>query len=234
MNQLRPLILVLTSSLMFGLLNSPMIGPVLAQNPDLPACPQTLKQSPAAFLKSQPEDFNNQEAAALHWAGCKGQQNDQRLRGYPQLAARLERLGKLEAEFVTAQRQLATLKNGGGIYNEARFAPTIELHFERLIRLTTGKAGAVTNAIIRSHYVRAKLEVETRIARMIAKPEPYFDAGADQTTTLQTATLQTWKTYALEYQKTYRQILTLIGTRQNAASLEVLGFLNTSLFANEL
>jgi hypothetical protein len=229
MNQLRPLILVLTSSLLFGLLESLMIGPVLAQNPDFPACPQSLKQSPEAFLKSQPEDFSTQEAAALHWAGCKGQQNLQRLRNQPKLAARLKRLGKLEGEFVTAQRQLASLKNGGGIYNEARFAPTIELHFESLIRLTTSKAGAVKNATIRSHYVRAKLEVETRIARMIAKPEPYFDASADQT-----ATLQTWKTYALEYQKTYRQILTLIGTRKNEASLEVLGLLNTSLFANEL
>jgi hypothetical protein len=222
-HQLRLLILVLTSSLLSGL------GLVLAEDSDFPACPQTLKQSPEAFLKSQPEDFSIQEAAALHWAGCKGQQNDQRLRGYRQLAARLERLGKLEAEFVTLQRQLATLKNGGGTYNEARFAPVIELHFEILIRLTTSKAGAVTNSKIRSRYAKAKLEVETRIARMITKPEPYFEAGADQTTML-----QTWKTYSLGYQKTYRQILALIGTRKNAASVNVLEFLNTSLFANEI
>jgi hypothetical protein len=230
MNQLRPLILVLTSSLLFGLLESLMIGPVLAQNPDFPACPQSLKQSPEAFLKSQPEDFSTQEAAALHWAGCKGQQNLQRLRNQPKLAARLEQLGKLEAEFVTAQRQLASLKNGGGIYNEARFAPTIELHFERLIHLTSSKAGAVTNAKIRSRYTQAKRSLETRIARMIAKPQPYLEPGtnADQTA------LKSWKTWALEYQKTYRQILTLIGSRKNAANLEVLGFLDTSLFANEL
>ena len=225
-HQLRFLLLILipvvTSSLLHGL--------VLAEDSDFPACLQTLKQSPEVFLKLQPAAFSVQEAAALHWAGCKNQQNRQRLRGYPKLAARLEQLGTLEGEFVTAQRQLASLKNGGGTYNEARFAPTVELHLETLIRLTTSKAGAVTSAKIRSHYARTKLEIETRIARVIAKPEPYLAPGtnADQTA------LQSWRAWALEYRKTYRQILALIGSQKNAASLEVLEFLDTSLFANEI
>jgi hypothetical protein len=206
----------------------------MAQNPDFPACPQTLTQSPEVFLKSQPDDVGHQEAAALHWAGCKGEQNDRRLREYPKLAARLEQLGKLEAAFVTAQRQLATLKNGGGTYNEARFAPVIELHVETLIRLTTSTAGAVTNAKIRSRYAQAKLEIESRIARVIAKPQPYLEPGTNADLSVNSGALQTWKTWALEYQKTYRKILALIGSQRNAASLEVLEFLNTSLFANEI
>ena len=214
----------------FGLITCVMTGLALAQNPEFPSCPQTLKQSPEVFLKLQPAAFSVQEAAALHWAGCKDQQNDRDLRGYPKLAARLERLGKLEGEYVTAQRQLASLKNGGGTYNEARFAPTVELHFEALIRLTTSRAGAVMSAKIRSRYARAKLEIKTRIARVIAKPKPYLAPGTNPD---QTA-LQSWRAWTLEYRKTYRQILALIGSRQNSASLEVLEFLETSLFANEI
>ena len=226
MKQLRFLMLILipvvTSGLLYGL--------VLANDSDFPACLQTLKQSPVAFLKSQPAAFSVQEAAALYWAGCKGQQNRQRLRGYPKLAARLEQLGKLEGEYVTAQRQLASLKNGGGTYNEARFAAVIELHFEALIRLTTSKAGAVTNPRIRSRYARAKLEIETRIARVIAKPQPYLEPGTNADPTA----LQSWRTWTLEYRKAYRQILALIGPRQNATSVNVLEFLDSSLFANEI
>jgi hypothetical protein len=222
-------ILAITSSFCLGM--------TVAQNLVLPSCPRTLKQSPEAFLKSRPNNASEQEAAALYWAGCKGEQNTQRLRRYPKLAARLARLRGLEVEFSATQLSLANLKNHSSVDNTyASIAPSLQLHFEVLIRLTTSKAGAVTNASIRSRYAKAKLEIESRIARVIAKPYQYGQPGPnpDFDFEMEKMVLQWRKKEVLTYQKAYRKILALIGSRQNAASLEVLEFLNTSHFAQEI
>jgi hypothetical protein len=221
-------ILAFTSSLCFGV--------TVAQNQVFPSCAQTLKQSPEAFLKSQPSDDDTQATAALHWATCKDKQNAQLLRGYPKLAVRLERLGELEDEFVLAQYQMANLKTAQNRSNYFLIGPTIKQHLGTLIHLTTSKTGTVTNASIRSRYAKAKLEIESRIARVITNPRPYRDPkpSRDASNGNMDVTLIFWKYHALEYQKAYRKILTLIGSQQNAANLEVLEFLNTSLSAKEL
>ncbi len=224
-------ILACTSSLFFGM--------TVAQNQTLPSCAQTLKQSPEEFLKSHSVDVA--EAVALdHWTKCKRQQNAQRLRGYPKLALRLKQLGALEEAFVSAQNSMAGLKSGNGGFGgyDARIAPSIELHLGTLIRLTTSKTGTFTNVPTRSQYMKTKLEIESRIERVITNPQPYrkFEPGpnSDIPVGILDFPLQFWKHHALEYQKTYHKILVLIGSQQNAASLEVLEFLNTSLSANEL
>jgi hypothetical protein len=223
-------VLVLTSSFCVGL--------TMAQNQVFPSCAQTLKQNPEAFLKSLSADVGQEAVAGYHWAKCKRQQNAQRLRGFPKLALRLKRLAALEENFVSAQNTMASLKTGDGLglVSDARVVPRIELHLETLIRLTTTKAGAVTNTAMRKRYVQAKLELESRIARVITTPRLYREPGPnpDMAVGILDFPLQLWKRKALEYQQAYRQILDLIGSQQNAASLEVLEFLNTSLSANEL
>jgi hypothetical protein len=219
-------ILAIISSLCFGM--------TMAQNQVFPSCAQTLKQSPEAFLKRYPSTNNGQAAAAVHWTNCKSKQNDQRLRRYPKLAVRLERLGKLENDFVTAQFSLAPWRNGGDNNSFFRVLPDIQLHLEILIRLTISKAEAVTNTAIRTRYARAKLEIESRIARVIANPPKHRSSGRESDGLMNLLWLRIAKEKALEYQKAYREILDLIGSQQNATNLEVLEFLNTSLFANEL
>jgi hypothetical protein len=214
-----------------------LLSGTLAQNQVFPSCAQTLKQSPKAFLKSRPDNASEQEAAALHWAGCKGEQNAQRLRGYPKLAARLERLRDLEIQFIATHFSLAKPKKPFNIDNiYARIAPTIQLHFEALIRLTTSKAGAVTNTAIRTRHAKAKLEIKSRIARVIAKPQVYGEPemNPDIDFEMEKMLAQFRKETMRWQQKTYRKILALIGAQRNAASLEVLEFLNTILSAKEL
>jgi hypothetical protein len=220
-------ILAFASSLCFGI--------TMAQNQALPSCAQTLKQSPEAFLKSQPND-DTQATAALHWATCKDKQNAQLVRGYPKLAVRIKQLSRLEDDFVSEQYDLASRKTGGNKYNYFLIEATIKQHLGTLIQLTISKTGTVTNASIRSRYAKAKLEIESRIARVITNPQPYRNPkpSLDASNGNINVTLFFWKSNALRYQKAYRKILTLIGSQQNAANLEVLEFLNTSLSAKEL
>ncbi len=208
----------------------------VAQNQGFPSCAQTLTQSPETFLKSRSSNDTEQAAAGYHWATCKDKQNAQRLRGYPKLAVRLKQLGELEDEFVSAQYQLASLKTGRGMSKYFLITPTIKQHLGMLIHLTTSETGAVTNTAIRTRYAQAKLEVESRIARVIANPQLYREPGPnpDIAVGILDFPLQFWKRHALKYQKTYRKILALIGSQRNAASLEVLEFLNTSLSAKEI
>jgi hypothetical protein len=218
--------------------SSPFFGLTMAQNQVFPSCAQTLKQSPEAFLKSISADVGGQTVAGYHWVKCKRQQNAQLLCGYPKLALRLKQLAALEENFVSAQYAMASLKTGDGLglASDARVVPSIELHLGTLIRLTTSKTGAVNNTAVRKRYAQAKLELESRIARVITTPRLYSEPGPnpDMAVGILNFPLQLWKRKALEYQKAYRQILDLIGTQQNVASLEVLEFLNTSLSANEL
>jgi hypothetical protein len=214
------------------------VGMTMAQKQVFPSCTQTLKQSPEAFLKSLSADVGQEAVAGYHWAKCKRQQNAQRLRGFPKLALRLKRLAKLEEDFISAQYAMASLKtaDGLGLASDARVVPSIEQHLGTLIRLTTTKAGAVTNTAMRKRYAQAELELESRIARVITTPRLYSEPGPnpDMAVGILNFPLQLWKRNALKYQKTYRQILDLIGSQRNAASLEVLEFLNTSLRANKL
>jgi hypothetical protein len=221
-------ILAITSSLCFGM--------TVAQNQVFPSCAQTLKQSLEAFLKWYPSTNSKQEAAAGHWEDCKGKQNAQLLRGYPKLGLRIKQLGELEDEFVSTQLSLVDLKTAYPKYNYFLIYATTKQHLGTLIQLTISKTGIVTNASIRSRYAKAKLEIESRIARVITNPQPYVVPGpnSDRATGIMDMPLQLWKYHALTYQKTYRKILTLIGSQQNAANLEVLEFLNTSLSAKEL
>jgi hypothetical protein len=214
-----------------------LLSGTLAQNQVFPSCAQTLKQSPKTFLKSRPDNASEQEAAALYWAGCKGEQNAQRLRGYPKLAARLERLRDLEIQFIVTQLPSVSMKNRDGIDNTyARIAPILQLHFEALIRLTTSKVGAVTNSAIRTRYAKAKLEIETRIARVIAEPQVYGEPEMNPDSDFEKEkVLAQFRKITMHWkQKTYRKILSLIGSQRNAANLEVLEFLNNSLSANKL
>jgi hypothetical protein len=220
-------ILAFTSSLCVGM---------TAQNQVFPSCAQTLKQSPEAFLKSYPRDDSAQTPAGLHWATCKDKQNAQLLRGYPKLAVRLEQLSRLESDFVDAQYALANSKASGILNNYFLMWAISKQHLGALIQLTISKTETVTNALIRSRYAKAKLEIESRIARVITNPQPYRNPrpNLDAPNGMRDLAMLSWKYEALRYQKAYRKILTLIGSQQNAANLEVLEFLNTSLSAKEL
>jgi hypothetical protein len=131
---------------------------------------------------------------------------------------------------------MANLKTERNMDNYFLIWAISKQHLGTLIQLTISKTGTVTNASIRSRYAKAKLEVESRIARVITNPQLYREPGPnpDIAVGILDFPLQLWKRHALDYQKAYRKILALIGSQRNAASLEVLEFLNTSLSAKEL
>ena len=204
-----------------------------------PSCAETLKFGADAFMERFVErNHDGSEAgydqAANYWADCKRQQNLNRLRSYPKLSTRLQRLSKLEYAFVNAQTYLVYLKNGGGTmytHGASRFSTSLEEHLERVIALTTSKAGAVTNAGLQARYTKAKRNLEARIKRVMTKPEPYMEFSSPEE---KTERLQDWKTTALEYQNAFRDMLPIISSRADATSVTILEFLDSSIFAEEL
>jgi hypothetical protein len=220
----------------FVLCSGTEFGVSMAQDQVFPNCQQTLKQSPEAFLKSHPSNDPQDAGAGLHWASCKEKQNAQLLRGHPKLAVHIKQLSDLEDEFMMVQDTLTNLKMDHSVHNYFLIYANIKQHLGTLIQLTVSGAGSVTNPSVQARYAQAKLELDSRVARVITNPQPHVSPGPnpDRATGFMDIRLQFWKYHAAQYKKVYRKILALIGSKQDAASLEVLEFLNTSLSAKEL
>ena len=110
------------------------------------------------------------------------------------------------------------------------FGPTVELHLQKLIALTTSKAGAAQSPTINARYATAKQSLEARLRR-VQTPKPFVDtyskAEAD-------AKRKDWLESAKDYNQAYLNILKTIGSRVDATSVVILEFLAKGLWAEEL
>ncbi len=198
-----------------------------------PACRVVLKYTPENFLAEYGKrtDFGGSEAGqdegASVWADCKNAQNLAKLKNFPKLKARLIELRKLEWDFILAESDLASQTSGGGTmfaHMPARFATSIELHLEKLIKLTTTKAGAVTSSRIRAEYKKASAALAARFKRV----------NNPSKATLEYTTKKAWMETVKTYEKAFAGIKPILGNKVDAASLEIIGFLAQGLFADTI
>jgi hypothetical protein len=203
-----------------------------------PPCAEVLKYSPNAFTDRYTARNNDGteialDDAAITWANCKYDANLARLKNYPALRSRLVQLYKLEREFFSLETDLATLVAGWGTlypHGFARFQMDLQVHLERMIALTTTRAGAAQNAGISARYAKAKRTVEARIA-YVQTPRMYTDGRSSSDVA---AAKAGWVDQAKRYRAQYQSILKLIGARVDATSTEVLEFLAKGLWVDEL
>jgi hypothetical protein len=196
-----------------------------------PACSLVLKYTPENFLTEygKRSDFGGSEAGqdqgAGVWADCKNAQNLAKLKNFPKLKARLIQLRKLEVDFIVAESASQT-SGGGTLYAHmpARFVTSIELHLEKLIKLTTTKAGAVTSKAIQTEYKKANTALTARFKRVNNPSKATLEY------TSKTAWLETVK----KYETAFAGIKPIMGVKADAASLEIIGFLAQGLFADTI
>ncbi len=198
-----------------------------------PACNVVLKFLPDDFLTEYGKrtDFGGSEAgqdqAASVWADCKNAQGMAKLQNFPKLKARLIQLRKLEWDFILAESDLASQTSGGGTmfaHMPARFATSIELHLEKLIKLTTTKAGAFTSSKIQTEYKKASAVLAARFKRV----------NNPSKATLEYTTKKAWLETVKSYEKAFAGIKPIMGDKIDAASLEIIGFLAQGLFADTI
>jgi hypothetical protein len=198
-----------------------------------PACNVVLKYTPDDFLTEYGKrtDFGGSEAGqdqgASVWADCKNAQSILSLKNFPKLKARLIALRKLEWDFILAESDLASQTSGGGTmfaHMPARFATSIELHLERLIKLTTTKAGAVTSSKIQVEYRKASAALTARFKRV----------NNPSKATLEYTTKTAWMDTVKTYEKAFAGIKPIMGNKADTASLEIIGFLAQGLFADTI
>jgi hypothetical protein len=198
-----------------------------------PACSLVLKYTPENFLTEYGKrtDFGGSEAGqdqgASVWADCKNAQNMAKLKNFPKLKARLIALRKLEWDFILAESDLASQTSGGGTmfaHMPARFATSIELHLEKLIGLTTTKAGAFTSRVIQTEYKKANAALIARFKRV----------NNPSKATLEYTTKKAWMETVKAYEKAFAGIKPIMGNKVDAASLEIIGFLAQGLFADTI
>ncbi len=198
-----------------------------------PACSVVLKYTPDDFLTEYGKrtDFGGSEAGqdqgASVWADCKNAQSMAKLKNFPKLKARLIHLRKLEWDFILAESDLASQTSGGGTmfaHMPARFATSIELHLEKLIKLTTTKAGAVTSSKIQTEYKKASTVLAARFKRV----------NNPSKATLEYTTKKAWLETVKSYEKAFAGIKPIMGVKVDAASLEIIGFLAQGLFADTI
>jgi hypothetical protein len=203
-----------------------------------PACAEVLRFTPDAFTDRFTERNKDGSEAALDeagitWANCKYDANLARLKNYPALRARLVQLYKLQGEFFRQETELAYASAGGGTmypHGLARFQPSLQQHLERLVNLTTTRAGAAQSVSISARYAKAKRALEARI-NWVQTPRPFTDY---QTAADVAARKREWLENAKIYRATYQSILKLIGPRVDATSTEILEFLARGLWTEEL
>ncbi len=212
-----------------------LVGVVFAQTSAdwKPACNLVLKFTPQDFPAeyAKHSDLGDSEAgqdqAASVWADCKNAQNILSLKNFPKLKARLIQLRKLEWDFILAESDLASQTSGGGTmfaHMPARFATSIELHLEKLIKLTTTKAGAVTSSKIQTEYKKASAALATRFKRV----------NNPSKATLEYTNKKAWMETVKTYEKAFAGIKPILGNKVDAASLEIIGFLAQGLFADTI
>ncbi len=203
-----------------------------------PPCNEALKRSPDAFSDLFVEKTNDGseaglDQAATYWANCKHDANLVRLKAFPALKARLTNLYLLEWRFIDAETELASLVSGGGTmypHGAARFGPTVELHIEKLIALTTSKAGAAQSAAINARYAAAKRTLEARLKR-VQTPKPFVETYSKAESE---AKCKDWLEFAKDYNQAYLNIRKTIGSRIDATSVVVIEFLADGLWAEGL
>ena len=212
-----------------------LFGVVFAQEqPDWnPTCQVVFKYKLDDFLteyqkrSSLGDSEAGQDQSAIYWANCKHKQNLKKLENFPKLKARLEQLGKLEYQFMYAESDLASQAAGGGtLYSHSanRFGIEVELHLERLIKLTTTKAGAVISSGIRARYKKANAELVARFKR-VEHPSKAM---------LEYSSLKDWLETVKTYKSAFLGIKPILGNKIDAASLEIIEFLVRGIFAGEI
>jgi hypothetical protein len=218
-----------------------LIGLGLAQEtlPYQPNCKVTLSTQPDAFMETYSQKNNNQseagyDQAALYWADCKAAENNARVAKFPSLQAKLKNLYNNYNQFFSFETELAYEAAGGGTmypHGRARFQPSIELHFSKLIGLLTSKSGATKSAAISARYNQAKQKLEKRLNQVRTKPNPFIEGyTAAEVKSKRAFWLETAKNYALQYSNIRKNI----GTGIDLASTTILEFLANGLWTEEL
>ncbi len=208
-------------------------------SPYQPGCREVLQLTAGRFSelyrqKNADDSEAGQDQAAITWANCKYDANLARLQHFPKLKARLVSLPKLEGTFIRAETDLADAQSGGGTvygHEEARFQPTMQLHLERLIALTTSKSGSAQSASIAAKCAAARSTLEARLKRVLKTPQPFVDG---RTPSEKTTARPFWLESARAYSSAYGRVQGLIGSTVDAVSLGEMQFLNDGLWAEEL
>ncbi len=216
-----------------------ILGLSLAQDKYQPNCGITLKMQPDAFMENYTVKNNDQseagyDQAAMYWAACKQKENDARVAKLPALKAKLSNLYKNYNEFFNAETELAYSAAGGGTmypHGRARFQPSIEEHFSKLIGLLTSKSGAVKSAAISTRYNQAKQKLEKRLNQARTNPKPFTEGySAAEIASKKTQWLENAKNYALQYSNIRKNI----GAGVDLSSTTILEFLATGLWTEEI
>jgi hypothetical protein len=204
-----------------------------------PNCGITLTMQPDTFMESYSVKNNDQseagyDQAANYWANCKAKENDARVAKLPALKAKLANLYRNHNEFFNAETELAYLAGGGGTmfpHGRARFQPSIEIHFSKLIGLLTSKSGATKSPTITTRYNQAKQKLEKRLNQALSNPKPFTEGY----TTAEIASKKTeWLEYAKNYALQYSNIRKNIGSSVDLSSTTILEFLAAGLWTEEL
>lgn len=211
----------------------------LAQQSYQPSCAITLKTDPDKFMESYAEKNNNQseagyDEAAMYWGDCKFKENQSRLAKFPSLRSKLQNMYRNYNDFFSAETELAYAAAGGGTmfpHGRARFQPSLEIHFGKLIDLLSSKAGAAKNAAITARYNKAKATLETRLKKVQTKPNPFTD-GYSKTEIAEKN--RQWLEVAKNYATLYANIRKNLGSSIDLTSTTMLEFLATGLWAGEL
>jgi hypothetical protein len=196
-----------------------------------PDCLATLKMTPEDFTSLFTERNNDTseyayDSAGTIWADCKHKANLVLLGNFPRTAERVSKLRTLENQLFSAETYLAYHQAGGGTmypHGRARFQPEIELHIERVIKLTTTRAGAATSSEIKSRYQRAINTVKANLKR-IKNP-----TRQDLEYTLR----KDWDATARLYEAAWNAIV-LIANAPDAASLEIVEFVARGLWMDQI
>lgn len=156
------------------------------------------------------------------WAKCLDAKTNLKLKGNPKLTARLKVLESEQWNFLDAVWGIASQEAGGGTmfaHGLARMAPTVAEHRARLVTLTTSKKGAATSPQIVSRYDAAIKSVEARI-KAYQNPSP---------SQLELADKAEYLGYAKTAQAAWKKILPIAGPKKDAAGLEIVEFMASSL-----
>ncbi|MFN3265848.1 MAG: hypothetical protein ACK41E_03315 [Deinococcales bacterium] len=224
---------------LIGLAVCVLFASTRAQEAYQPNCAETLKIKPWDFIESYAAKNNDQseagyDNAAIYWADCKAKENDKRLAKFPTLKKKLDNLYRNHNKFFNAETGLAYVAAGGGTvypHGRARFQPSLEIHFGKLIDLLTTKAGATKSAAISARYSKAKGALERRTRRVQTTPKPYTEG---YTKAEVTAKNREWLKYAKTYATQYANIRKNIGAGIDLASTTILEFLAAGLWASEI
>ncbi len=217
-----------------------ILGLSLAQNEVYqPNCGTTLKMQPDAFMETYTVKNNDQseagyDQAAMYWAACKQKENEARVAKLPALKAKLANLYRNHNEFFNAETELAYAAAGGGTmfpHGRARFQPSIEEHFSKLIGLLTSKTGATKSAAITTRYNQAKQKLEKRLNTALSTPKPFTEGDtAAEVTRKKAQWLENAKNYALQYSNIRKNI----GSSIDLSSTTILEFLAAGLWTEEI